>query len=316
MSRYNTIRTRGGPVVQSGLDVRDQRSARDGKMVPRLGIYRGLVVQTYPPLVDEGGEFKDNEKNRRPAQVECDVILVRTHQTLLHVPVMQRAFGINEAHAPWIPKAATRTITGQNELRFQVQNDDGSFEGVATPFDDMDGDMVAIQFVEGNPDYPLITGALTHERTNRVLRDGDGWTEGNGAEERGSPYANEYYVHHQGAEIRVNANGDVLIDTVGAYQERSTEDNAVATGDIRLRVKEGQKFTIAMGEDEDVLEVFKDGAQLRVDLGESADERVVLGDSFMQFFNDHIHPTGVGPSDVPTVPMDATLLSDLSKTKK
>ena len=38
-------------------------------------------------------------------------------------------------------------------------------------------------------------------------------------------------------------------------------------------------------------------------------EKVVLGDTFMQFFNTHTHPTGVGPSGPPVQPMAASHLS-------
>src|SRR5262249_33272227 len=44
-------------------------------------------------------------------------------------------------------------------------------------------------------------------------------------------------------------------------------------------------------------------------LGSSPTEKVVLGDTFMQFFNQHVHPTGVGPSGPPTQPMSTSQLS-------
>jgi len=313
MTRFRTRKTRGGTIVQSGLDSRD-RDNPASRAKPTLGLYRAFVYRTYTPYDSEGERREDN---RRGYQVECDVLLVRTQQLLLNVPVMQTTFGVNNAE-PWIPRPTTRTISGQNEVRFQVQGSDGRFEGVATPFDDIDGEMVIVQFVEGDPDFPIITGALVHQKTNRKVLQSptgrDGWTEGE--QDQGHAYEEEHYLHHQGTEVRINGGGDILIDTTGAYEDATTEDAAAARGNVRMRVKEGQRLTIAMGADEDVLEVFKDGGQLRVDLGEGADERVILGDSFMTFFNDHIHPTGVGPSDVPTLPMDATLLSDLSKTKK
>ncbi len=42
-----------------------------------------------------------------------------------------------------------------------------------------------------------------------------------------------------------------------------------------------------------------------IKLGDGASEKVVLGDAFLQFFNQHVHPTGVGPSGPPTQPMSA-----------
>jgi hypothetical protein len=325
MSRFRTTKLRGGAVVQSGLDIRN-RDQPYSRAKPQLGLYRAFVYRTYTPYDAEGERRQDN---RRGYQVECDVLLVRTQQLLLNVPVQQTTFGVNNAQ-PWIPRPTTRTLSGQNEVRFQVQGENGRFEGVATPFDDIDGEMVIVQFVEGDPDFPIITGALVHQQTKRkVLQspDGrDGWAEDE--QEQGFAYEEEHYLHHQGTEVRINGGGDILIDTTGAYEDAATEDTAAARGNVRMRVKEGQRLTIAMGADEDVLEVFKDGDQLRVDLGEAADERVILGDSWRSFFNDwlsneyymHTHPTGVGPSSAPIeqlgTEMSEDLLSDLSKTKK
>lgn len=52
-----------------------------------------------------------------------------------------------------------------------------------------------------------------------------------------------------------------------------------------------------------------------IKLGASAGEKVVLGDTFMQLFNQHTHPTGVGPSGPPTPPMAASHLSTKVKTE-
>lgn len=47
-----------------------------------------------------------------------------------------------------------------------------------------------------------------------------------------------------------------------------------------------------------------------IELGEGAAEKVILGSTFMELFNQHVHPTGTGPSLPPTIPMtDAQHLS-------
>lgn len=53
----------------------------------------------------------------------------------------------------------------------------------------------------------------------------------------------------------------------------------------------------------------------RIKLGANAAEALILGDSFIQFFNTHTHPTGVGPSGPPAQPMTSSLLSQVSKTE-
>jgi hypothetical protein len=49
-------------------------------------------------------------------------------------------------------------------------------------------------------------------------------------------------------------------------------------------------------------------------LGKDAAESLVKGDSFKTLYDSHIHMTGAGPSGQPTVLMDSTHLSNVSKT--
>lgn len=53
----------------------------------------------------------------------------------------------------------------------------------------------------------------------------------------------------------------------------------------------------------------------KIKLGAAASEKLVLGDTFLQFFNTHTHPTGVGPSGPPTQPMSPSQLSSKNTTE-
>jgi hypothetical protein len=53
----------------------------------------------------------------------------------------------------------------------------------------------------------------------------------------------------------------------------------------------------------------------KIKLGANASEKVVLGDAFMQYFNTHTHPTGVGPSGPPVQPMSPSHLSSKNTTQ-
>lgn len=253
-------------MLQGGLDYapRGQRPALDAPVGPM----RAVVLATR---VDGDADHV------RGLGVECDVLLVRSNITIAGVPVLQRNYGVNNAQL-WQPRPTTRTIdAAAPPLNVSGSTADSGFAGPVSSLGSLDGDHVLVDFLEGNKDFPIIIGALPHERSNRATVAGSGWVEGSAAE-RGTAYLDEHYVHHAGAEIRVNAGGDVLIDTVGAYDDPTTEDASAQTGQVRVRVKDSQRFTLAMGDDEDVLEVWKDGGQLRIDLGESADQRLVLGD--------------------------------------
>ena len=80
-------------------------------------------------------------------------------------------------------------------------------------------------------------------------------------------------------------------------------------GELRVVVK--------MGDDEIRMEKKKVIVKCEnIELGEGAIEKLVKGSTFLTYFNSHTHPTGVGPSGTPIVPMvDAKHLSQVSKTK-
>jgi len=84
-----------------------------------------------------------------------------------------------------------------------------------------------------------------------------------------------------------------------------------------------EKLRIVLKLNDDEVRMEKQGAKQKVivksqniELGEGAIEKLVLGSTFLTFFNAHTHPTGVGPSGVPVVPMvDPQHLSQVTKTK-
>ena len=327
MSRYSPTRGPQGVVYQAGLDMRVRGQPRPYETT--RGPYRAVVIETY--VSDSDG------RSDLGFAVEADVVLVRSGAKLTRVPIMSR-IGRNDA-SPWVPRKTTRTLSNNQPLNIDaVLSRRGTFLGLATVLDDVDGDVVLVDFLEGDFRFPIVTGAYPHSQSRREVIEGVGWEEGNGGSERGTPHDQEHYLRHAGVELRVSDAGDVLLDTVGATDDKVDEDPASGRGQVRIRVKESERFTVEM-DGVDVLEVWKDGGQVRVDLGEGADERIVLGDSFRTFynteidkvntfwsakFNTHTHTVPMGGSTgVPAAPqvdtlssMGTALLSDLAKAKK
>lgn len=286
----------------------------------RLGIYRGIVMRTYAT----------NDADRAPGSsrvidVECDVLLTKSLVMYTRVPVVQRMHGVNDASL-WIPRPCTVAPLTRVSRRGSVQS--------PTPFNpaDLDGDKVIVEFLEGDKEKPIITGALAHENTRRKVIDGSGWSESDGGDSRGTPELAEHYFRYRGVEARVNAAGDVLLDTVGAQgvipreAEAANPDETadpINGGHVRVRLKDTQRLTIEM-DGEDVLEIWKDVLlnRVRIDLGEGADERIVRGEKLTSWLLAHMHPDATGgtappvdPAGVP--PVSLTLgdhLSDNNKT--
>jgi hypothetical protein len=336
----------GGSVLQSGVGARPR--GRLPAYSPTSALYRAVVLHTYTtddPLRTSNGR----ETTSRLVAVECDVVLVKSMIHLKRVPVMQRNHGLRNLHNVWIPRPCTRVINvdGTTDSSRRLNLTATSLRGVPTdeppvPFSDLDGDQVLISYVEGDSERPMIVGASTHSRTRRLVVSATGWSETGGGAERGEVGADEFYTGHQGSEFRINEQGDVLIDTVGATTDEDTGNPTADVGQVRIRVKDSRRFTVEM-DGLDVLEVWKDGSQVRIDLGEGATERLVLGDAFKSYidgelakvntfwtskFNTHTHSYLPGPlaaaMTAPPIPLQTdtiavmpdSTLSDLAKTKK
>lgn len=275
--RFSTTRGRSGVVYSAGHDVRPRDAAIP--MQPHRAPYRAVVVNTYVSDTD-GRSYR-----QKSWQVTCDVILCRTGHRMNHVPVQQPAWGEHDAR-PWIPRESTRVISQNTALNVDVlRTARGNFVGGVTPLDDLDGDVVLVDFIEGSFRHPIIRGAIPHPQTKRLVYEGPGHTDGAGGEDdRGKVYRREAYARHAGVEARVSGVGDVLLDTVAATDDRTEQDTSGASGHVRVRVKGSQRLTVEM-DGTDALEVWKDGSQVRIDLGEGAAQRIPLGDDQVAAFD-------------------------------
>lgn len=308
-------RLRGGPVGQSGLNLQS-RQGYSPPFAPKAWGYRAVVIRTY---------VQDDPANtRRKQQVTCDVILVSSNIPLYRVPVMQHGqYGVNNVHGLYVPRATSRSLTGE-ELNFRALSPQGSPTGRVTSLDDLDGDHVIVSFLESDPDMPIIVGSMTHEKTNRGVQ-----TQVASPPVPGTPQKDDYYIHHYGAELRIGAEGDLVIDLSRVYgktnADEGEEDQNEGRGSFIVRVKSSERMTVEVN-GTPVLEVYRNGGEFRIDLGEAANERIILGDSWLSFFNNfitlfnsHVHPSGTGPTGAPTAAatsMTDALLSDISRTKK
>lgn len=121
---------------------------------------------------------------------------------------------------------------------------------------------------------------------------------------------------------------DDLGSSTGSEAPQGDGQDATPTLSV-LKTKSGHELTfdddgsvvlLANGNGKTSIRFQDDGTVVvtadTIELGSSsASEHVVLGDTFMQFFNAHTHPTGVGPSGPPTQPMSSSQLSPKVKTE-
>jgi uncharacterized protein involved in type VI secretion and phage assembly len=106
------------------------------------------------------------------------------------------------------------------------------------------------------------------------------------------------------------------------------EDSPAGPGRLILRTRAGHRICLdddgeiaifANGNDKTEVRLTQNGEVIikaeTIKLGEGASEPLVLGNAFKELFNQHTHPTGVGPSGPPTQPMASNHLSSVSSTE-
>lgn len=151
------------------------------------------------------------------------------------------------------------------------------------------GDTVWIEFEAGDISRPIWSGTFWGAPSSTGGQDDLGTTSGSeapeGADSPAGPGQNVWRTS-AGHLISLDDEGGVVVVAEAA----GAEVRITAQGEVTITAD-------------------------RIKLGANAGQKLVLGDAFMQLFNQHTHPTGVGPSGPPTPPMTAQHLSRVSKTE-
>lgn len=282
---------RNGRTVKSGISPQE-RQAR----VTADGFYRGIVLKTY--ATDDA-----NRIDEHPYAIECDVLLMRSLVVLPHVPVLQRGLGVTDADL-WIPRPSTRSLSG-GPLTLSMRSSRGALQEFPTKLGDLDGDNVLVTYIEHDQEHPVIIGPMPHTGTKRLVVKGAGWSPSALGSERGTPHLSEHYFRYRGVEVRINDKGDVLLDTVGAYDKTGeiADSPMPSGGQVRLRVKGTEKFVIEMN-GQDLLEFTAAGAiallklagALQADMEVSA---MNLSPATAVHLSTHLTPSPFGPLGPP-----------------
>jgi uncharacterized protein involved in type VI secretion and phage assembly len=153
------------------------------------------------------------------------------------------------------------------------------------------GDTVWIEFEAGDVSRPIWTGAF--------------W--GNAKSAGGA----DDLAKEQGAETPTDPDGNKAGPGRGVLRTKG--------GHVLVLDDEGEVVLLAHGGGKASLRFTSSGEVVvtaeTLKLGANAAEKLVLGDSFMQMFNSHTHPTGVGPSGPPAQPMTSAQLSTKVSTE-
>tara|TARA_R110002110_G_scaffold92555_10_gene241489 strand:+ start:450 stop:1700 length:1251 start_codon:yes stop_codon:yes gene_type:complete len=140
-----------------------------------------------------------------------------------------------------------------------------------------------------------------------------------------NPIGDERYLAHNGAVVRIDQQGNVLLDTTlaGLKNNRMDIEAAAAFGDaghvdINVNKRIGQGLVIRLG-GEVVFSIRHDGSNDIVSLGKELAQAFssVLGERLAAVFDNHQHLTTQGPTTVPLPiqdPLTAASFDDVAPT--
>lgn len=198
---------------------------------------RGVVMAVHFADETEGGELP-SAAYHHPAQVTCDV-LTWWGGAIYDVPVMQRGSSVGDAEL-WTPRPATRTLDGSPLVWEQTPED-----APADP-ENTDGEWVVVAFFDGDPSAPYIEGSIPHPRTRRA-HGGAQAREAFDPTADGSmpitPHGHERYTAHAGSVLRVDASGNVRLDTRQAGEDQ-TGEGAPSGGHVDVDLRSGAWVTL------------------------------------------------------------------------
>jgi hypothetical protein len=209
---------------------------------------RAVVMATHYTDENEGGELPSRAYHH-PGAVTVDLMFLGGGRAQ-DVPVTQRGSSVTNLDL-WVPHAATRTLDGTPF----------AWPPTATspPLDpeNVDGEWVLVDFIDGDPMAPVVIGSTTHPRTRRPQEGATpkplpSYTPGEAENLSRLPDGLERFGAHQGAVVRLDRAGNLRIDLGGAGvaddgETQATESAAVAAAGAAAALAAGVAAGAAAG---------------------------------------------------------------------
>lgn len=233
------------------------------------GPTRGVVVRVIT------GDDTPEQDRAVPHQVLCDVVFARGG--IVRALVMQRGSSVENV-SRWVPTPArTNMATGEP---IKLTND-----GIDPPpsnLEDLDGEIVLVDWIERDLDRPIIIGSLEHPRGRRRSisrysppRVAQGATFG----VRQHSDARERFVAHQGTTARLDVAGNARLDLrrAGVANDGKTYDApGDDAGNLDVSLRNGSEVVIRAEDGAPIFRIRAVAGGISLHIGRGTGERILL----------------------------------------
>lgn len=246
------------PRVRTQTSLNRESTGGDFIAVPVEGVVVGI-------------HYRDDKTNRSKKEIEYDVDVTSMFNLgrLFNVPRTDVMAGIDDGDDNVLRRA--NTTVGNDQW---VADGGRGQRTKPTPRYASDGDRVIVQFINGNPHRPVITGVLTHFSSRRKFEKLDGTA----LPKDGSLIRRK---RHRGTEMVMDEKGnvEVVFGKTPDEKGKDTDDKKKLTiiiGDFTVEIDNSVSPTVMhiKGPDGDVFKLTKDG----LELGVSPSDHMALAD--------------------------------------
>jgi len=278
-----------GAVLPSGLMGHDSSAMMAGfnKSYRNTSLRVGVVIQSYPV---------SDPNNHSKLTNEYDVSVIEQYENKGITSIIYR-------------NCMSRDSLGSiaDYLEFTIRPKmSKSTKDDAINLSKQDGAIVLLLCLDGVSDKAIIIGGLIHpDRTTKL-----------------SGTAPQLFGEYNGVAISISEEGAIKLSVSGPTDNKGLHSGTVLTSSASV----SSDGTIELSTDTATITmdllgnvIIKGAISVTVDspeinLGKDAAEAIVKGNTFKQLFDSHLHPTPIGPSGPPVIPLSPSALSTVSST--
>lgn len=245
----------------------------------------GAIIETSIPVSKKQGEYiRFNNTTIYKAQVD-DVIYVDDDRNItgqVEYILTLLSFKAGDAYRKVFNAVSLNGLGGINDYSEKIYKAKsrelvrGKEKGKAYS-ENTNGDIVAVMFLEGNEQSPVIIGPWFHPRNTKKAKKDDG---------------HRMKGEYNGIEWEINKDGEFTLKSLGGPRDDNQNLTNESNGGILIKLSKDGKITLETG-DQPKITVDKNSNEVTIEankikVGNNAIEPIVLGNQWVAYTNAEI----------------------------